>query len=81
MGDAREPDSIRQIDLDERPILGALVTDLEKLYEMGKGFGCEEWSEGYISKCHLCVDIRKFIAQQTGEFEELRPREFYFYLE
>lgn len=81
MGDARKLDPIRQIDLDERPILGALVTDLKKLYEIGKGFGYEERSEGCVSKCHLCVDIRKHIAQQTEEFDELRPREFYYHLE
>lgn len=68
---ARELDSIREIDLDVRLILGALVTDLEKLYEIGKKFGYEERSVGYISKCHLCVDIRKHIAQQTDEFEGL----------
>lgn len=81
MGDARELDSIREIYLDERLILSALVSYLEKLYEMGKRFGYEERSEGYISKCHLCVDIRKHIVQQTDEFEELRPREFYYHLE
>jgi hypothetical protein len=80
LGDTRELDTIREINLDERPILGALVTDLEKLYEIGKKFGYEEQREGYISKCHLCLDIRKHIVQQTDEFEELRPREFYLHL-
>jgi hypothetical protein len=83
LGDARDVDSICSgIDLEERPILDVLVTDLEKLYEFGvKEFGYKERKEGYISKCHLCVDIRKHIAQQTDEFEELRPREFYYQLE
>lgn len=81
LGDARNLDSLREIDLDERPILDALVTDLEKLYEFGKGFGYEDRSEGYISKCHLCVDIRRHMAQQTDEFKELSPREFYSHLE
>jgi hypothetical protein len=82
LGDARDLDSLREIVLDEKAILEALVTDLKKLYEFGvKESGYIELSEGYISKCHLCVDIRKYLAKQTDEFEELRPREFYFHLE
>lgn len=81
MGDARNLDSIRRINLDDRPILDALVTDLRRLYELGvKEFGYKELREGYVSKCHLCVDIRKHIVQQTDEFKELSPREFYRHL-
>ena len=82
LGDARNLDSILEgINLDERPILDALITDLEKLYEFAvEEFGYEENSEGYISKCHLCVDVRRYIAQQTNEFKELKPREFYRFL-
>jgi hypothetical protein len=79
--DARNLDSLREIDLDEKPVLEALVTGLEQLYELGVGeFGYTELSEGYVSKCHLCVDLRKCLAKQTDEFEELRPREFYYHL-
>ena len=80
LGDARNLDSLlKGIELGERPILDALVTDMERLYEFGvKKFGYKELSEGYVSKCHLCVDVRRHIAQQTGEFKELRPREFYY---
>jgi len=83
LGDARNLNSmLNGIDLDERPILDVLVTDLQKLYEIGvKEFDYKERSEGYISKCHLCVDLRRHIAQQTDEFKELRPREFYYQLE
>ena len=79
LGDGREIDSICQgLDLNERPILTALVTDLKKLLEFGvQQFGYKE-HEGYISKCHLCLDVRKHIAQKTDEFKELRPREFYY---
>ncbi len=83
LGDARDIDSICQgIDLDDHPIIEALATDLKRLYEFGVG-GCgyEEHDEGYISKCHLCVDIRRHIAMQTDEFKELRPREFYNHLD
>ncbi|MGQ9551084.1 MAG: 4Fe-4S cluster-binding domain-containing protein [Candidatus Bathycorpusculaceae bacterium] len=82
LGDARNLDSIHEIDLDEKPVLGALVTDLKKLYEFGfEEFGYVELSEGYISKCHLCVDIRKHLVRQTDEIKELRPREFYHHLD
>jgi len=83
LGDARDLNSIRgEIDIEERPILDALVTDLERLYEVGvKEFGYKGREEGYISKCHLCLDIRRHIAKQTNEFKELKPREFYFNLE
>ena len=82
LGDARDLDSLHEIGLDKKPILETLVTDLKKLYEFGiEEFGYKELSEGYISKCHFCVDIRKCLAKQTDEFEELRPREFYSHLE
>jgi hypothetical protein len=80
VGDGTEIDSICQgIDLSERPILTALVTGLKKLLDFGvQKFGYKE-HEGYISKCHLCLDVRRHIAQKTDEFEELRPREFYYH--
>ena len=53
LGDARDLNSVCEgIDLGERPILNALVTDLEKLCEFSaKEFGYKERKEGYISKC------------------------------
>lgn len=83
LGDARDIDSICQgIDLDQRPILDALVTDLKMLFDLGvKEFHYMQREEGYISKCHLCIDVRRQIAQETDEFEELRPRDFYSHLE
>ena len=82
LGDAREIDSLcRGVDLSDKPILSALAEDLGRLYELGvKEFNYEELSEGYVSKCHLCVDIRRHIAEQTDEFRELKPREFYSFL-
>jgi Fe-S-cluster-containing dehydrogenase component len=82
LGDARDLDSLcRGIDLSDKPILEALVTDLKCLYEFAvKEFNYEELKDGYVSKCHLCVDVRKHIAQQTDKFKELKPREFYYHL-
>ena len=42
--------------------------------------GYREAETGYIVKCDLCVDIRRSIVS-AGDFEELRPREFYERLE
>jgi hypothetical protein len=83
LGDARDITSICQgIDLSEHPILSALATGLETLFELGvSAFNYRQRREGYISKCHLCVDLRRHIAQQTDEFQELKPREFYYHLE
>ncbi len=79
LGDSRDMESIfKGMDLRDRPILRALVTDIKNLYDFGIGeFGYKEKEDGYISKCHLCFDIRKFIAKKTGEFAELRPKELY----
>jgi hypothetical protein len=83
LGDARDITSIcRGIDLNKHPILNALVADLKKLFELGvEEFNYKQLGEGYISKCHLCVDLRRHIAQETDEFQELRPREFYHHLQ
>lgn len=83
LGDARDISSICQgVDLNERPILDAVVTDLKNLFELGvKRFHYRQREEGYISKCHLCVDVRKHIVRETDEFRELRPLEFYCHLE
>ncbi|MGB9727445.1 MAG: radical SAM protein [Nitrososphaeria archaeon] len=64
--------------LDELPIIKALITDIRLLYNIGvKEFDYKESREGYISKCHLCVDIRKHIVEKGGELTELKPIEFY----
>jgi len=42
--------------------------------------GYRERPSGYLSKCHLCADIRKFLVQ-VEDFAELEPREFYDQLE
>ena len=83
LGDARDLDSmVRGIDLDERTILGALVTNLESLYKFSvEEFSYKELPDGYASKCHLCVDLRKHLSHQTHEFKELQPKEFYNQLE
>jgi hypothetical protein len=79
--------------LQEQPSLYKDGLDLEHdypllkiLFEKGVGglftfaqdtFGYQPLESGYVSQCHLCVDIRKHIVNQTHEFKELRPLEFY----
>jgi len=83
LGDARNLDLICQqgIDADSSPIVRFLaVADFEGLFHFAtQDFGYEEKSEGYISKCHLCLDIRKHLSKE--DFTELAPREFYSHLE
>jgi hypothetical protein len=83
LGDARNLDSICRegVDLDKHPIIKALVMDVKELYKIAIEFDYKELPNGYISKCHLCMDIRRHIVQRTSEFEELRPKEFYDHLE
>ena len=82
LGDGRDIDSIyRGINLDDHPILKVLTVDLKNLYNFAvEQWGYKECDKGYISKCHLCVDIRKHIAVQTDQFKELQPKEFYKHL-
>ncbi|GAG82104.1 unnamed protein product [marine sediment metagenome] len=69
------------IDLEERPVLSFLVSgDLGGLFQFTKDFGYQESPEGYLSKCHLCLHLRKHLVSKK-EFEELTPKEFYLHLE
>jgi len=82
LGDARKLDEIIQgVELDDRPILEALAKGLHELYRLAvEEYGYRELKEGYISKCHLCLDIRRHIVMNTDEYKELQPREFYYRL-
>jgi len=81
LGDAKDIRGICQgIELADHPIIGSLVSPrgIERLSEFAvKEFGYIELEDGYMSKCHLCVDIRRKIVEETDQFRELKPREFY----
>jgi hypothetical protein len=65
------------IDLQNRPVLKFLVNqDMQGLFNFAAERGYHELSDGYVSKCHLCLDIRKFLAP-TGDYPELSPIQFY----
>ena len=65
------------VDLDERPVLKYLVTDdMEGLFNFAADNDYKEQDDGYLSKCHLCADIRKHLNSKK-DFIELQPKEFY----
>jgi len=69
------------VELDDKPILKYLIEDdFRNLLEYAKNKGYSERKNGYLSKCHLCTDIRKFLAKQKN-YKELQPRAFYAFLE
>jgi len=69
------------IDLEEHVVLRHLIReDLGGLFRFARDLGYQELSDGYVSNCDLCVDIRRFLITQ-GDFEELAPREFYQHLD
>jgi len=83
LGDCRDLDKFleRQISGEEYPILGFLINqDFHGLLHFSKEFGYRERQKGYLSKCHLCTDMRKHLFGK-GEFKELKPEEFYLHLE
>ncbi len=69
------------IDPDKHPILGFLINqDFRGLLRFAKDLGYQGSKERFVSKCDLCLDIRKHLSEKQ-EFGELRPKEFYLYLE
>ena len=65
------------IELENRPVLKYLVAeDMEGLLNFALDMGYQERNEGYVSKCHLCLDIRKYLVS-NGDNDELKPGEFY----
>jgi len=59
-------------------IIEMLVTGgASALFEFaGRNHDYEELPDGYTSKCHLCVDVRKHLSTRD-EFPELQPQQFY----
>jgi hypothetical protein len=83
LGDSRKViDLVRDgIPIGDYPVLGFLIDDdFEGFLEFAKERGYREPAEGYLSKCHLCIDLRKHLSG-TGEYKELKPVEFYRHLD
>lgn len=83
LGDCRQLDILLKngLDLGQFPVLGFLVdNDMKGLYHFARDHGYTDRPEGYLSKCHICQDIRRHLALQKN-FDELRPKEFYLHLD
>ncbi|MFX0082042.1 MAG: hypothetical protein ACFE94_09840 [Candidatus Hodarchaeota archaeon] len=67
------------INLEDHPVLKILIFgNFEQFYNFAMdNYNYLELEEGYVSKCHVCLDIRKKIASKTDDFKELNPIEFY----
>jgi hypothetical protein len=82
-GDFRLLDELLEAGLppSQYPILDFIVkNDFRTLFNFALSYGYEEREEGYLSKCHLCLDIRRFLVSRDS-FEELQPVEFYSHIE
>jgi hypothetical protein len=83
LGDCRRLDELLEdgIDLEARPVLSYIIADnFEGLLAFAEEQGYRERRSGYLSKCHLCADIRRFLVR-VGDYPELQPGEFYDQLE
>jgi len=83
LGDCRELDRLLKegINTEQYPILGFLIdNNMKGLYDFAKNRGYTDMEEGYLSKCHLCMELRKHLILH-GDFKELKPKEFYLHLE
>lgn len=58
-------------------ILNFLITDIYSFLLWAENLGYKRSSKGYINKCHLCLDIRKFLIENGMVFDSLKPVEFY----
>ncbi|MBN1781958.1 radical SAM protein [bacterium] len=84
LGDAADLDRLyRGIDLTDKPVLKCLVEGgVETLLQYAVNeYGYRELPEGYIAKCHLCLDIRRHLAGTGRTFRELGPADFYAHLD
>jgi hypothetical protein len=68
------------IDLDRHPVLRFLISeDMRGLLHFAEDFGYQPSQEGYLSKCDLCLDLRRHLVSKK-DFAELSPKEFYLHL-
>jgi hypothetical protein len=78
-GDCRSFEQLLEegINTEQKPVLGFIAQEnFEGLFNFACNHGYEEPSEGYFSKCHFCLDIRKYLVS-IDSFQELAPIQFY----
>jgi hypothetical protein len=82
LGRRQELDRLTEegIDLEEHPVLRFLIAeDVRGLFHFAQDLGYQASPEGYLSKCDLCLEIRKHLVS-IEDFVELQPRAFYAHL-
>ncbi|ACK42205.1 MULTISPECIES: radical SAM protein [Dictyoglomus] len=68
-------------DLEKLPFVKILVEEGPYgLMKYAEKFGFKKSQEGYVGKCHLCVDVRRYINEIFPFSQELNPKNFYKYL-
>ena len=80
LGDARQPDALFSgIDLDSSPFLKRVIREgVAGLFDWAVAeFGFKEDEDGYIAKCHVCLDIRRHLFKAGAGLKELNPSGFY----
>ena len=67
------------VDVDSLPVVSHLLSGgAAALYGFARDrYGYLERPNGYVSKCHLCVDVRMHLVRQNCGFKELAPIVFY----
>jgi hypothetical protein len=83
IGDARDlPSFYESFRTEYLPLIDLLVAGgpygLMELAE--KEVAYRQRPEGYIGKCHLCVDVRKHMVEEGEDRRELAPKSFYEHL-
>ncbi|MCX8031478.1 MAG: radical SAM protein [Thermodesulfovibrionales bacterium] len=79
LGDARRLDTLLDegLDTERYPVLKFLIDeDIKGLYNFAKERGFIDPKEGFFSKCHLCLEIRKYLCFNY-DYKELQPKQFY----
>lgn len=65
------------IDFDRKIILKMLSRNIGEFLQWAEKLGYKR-KDGYINKCHICLDIRRYlVVEKNMEFEELQPAGFY----
>jgi hypothetical protein len=65
----------------DHPLMGFLIAeDVEALLRFAQDMDYSELPGGFLSKCDLCLDVRKYLVTQD-DFAELQPRSFYEHLD
>jgi len=83
LGNCKKLDALLQkgIDTGQFPVPGFLIdNDMKRLYLFVKDLGYADRPEGYLSKRHLFMDMKRHIALH-GDLPELQLKEFYLQLE